>query len=95
MKDLDFLYKIQKGIKSSLDSRFVSDEDILNLELTELPIRAGCMSGGGCGCTGKCLQIVGKVSRSSFESVVNIVKTMAKEDFDALVKQTYFQYRKE
>lgn len=95
MKDQEFVKNITRHLKSSLCQRFVEESDINNTELQKLPIRAGCSSGGGCGCTGRCFEIVGEISREKYEKTINIVKTMSKEEFDKEVERVYFQYRKE
>ena len=95
MKDVEFVERITIQLKSSLSARFVEKSDVDNTELQKLPIRAGCSSGGGCGCTGRCFEIVGEISREKYEKTINIVKTMSKEEFDKEVERVYFQYRKE
>ena len=94
MKDQEFVQRINRQLKSSLCSRFVDEIDISNAELQKLPIRAGCSS-GGCGCTGRCREIVGEISRQDYEKTINIVKTMSKEDFEKEIEKIYFKYRKE
>ena len=95
MKDQEFVERITKQLKSILSERFVEKSDIDNTELQKLPIRAGCSSGGGCGCTGSCFKIVGEISREKYEQTINIVKTMSKEEFDKEIERIYFEYRKE
>ena len=94
MKDQEFVQRIIRQLKSGLSDRFVDESDISNIEMQTLPIRAGCSS-GGCGCTGRCREIVGEISRQDYEKTINVVKTMSKEDFDKKIKKIYFQYRKE
>ena len=94
MKDQEFVQRIIRQLKSGLSDRFVDGSDISNIEMQTLPIRAGCSS-GGCGCTGRCREIVGEISRQDYEKTINVVKTMSKEDFDKKIEKIYFQYRKE